>query len=178
MTESTYRFSQRADNYIKYRPRYPAAVLELLKAECQLTETHIIADIGSGMGILSELFLKNGNPVFGVEPDPAMRAGGGFYLKDYPGFTSVAATAEVTTLPDHAVDFVTAGQAFHWFDPEQARREFGRILSNGPALEPGDPFYETMLAALKEIFQAHQVHGTVIIDHDTWVVYGQLPVKI
>lgn len=128
MTKAHYQFSQRVDHYIKYRPRYPAAVLDLLKAECRLTGAHVIADIGSGTGILSELFLKNGNTVFGVEPDPAMRAGGDYALRDFANFTSVAATAEATTLADRGVDFVTAGQAFHWFDLQQARREFGRIL--------------------------------------------------
>ena len=74
MKESSHRFSQRVDNYIKYRPRYPKAILDLLKAECQLMSNHTIADIGSGTGILSELFLKNGNRVYGVEPDLWSRA--------------------------------------------------------------------------------------------------------
>ena len=33
-----------------------------------------------------------------------------------------------TTLPDASVDFVVAGQAFHWFDPPKSRKEFARIL--------------------------------------------------
>jgi SAM-dependent methyltransferase len=124
-----YRYSQRVDNYIKYRPRYPAAVLELLINECGLNRGHLVADIGSGTGILSELFLQNGNRVFGVEPDPDMRAGGEYYLQAYDNFTTVAATAEATGLPAGKVDFVTAGQAFHWFDLQKARREFSRILA-------------------------------------------------
>ncbi|MEQ1353948.1 MAG: methyltransferase domain-containing protein, partial [Candidatus Acidiferrum sp.] len=46
----------------------------------------------------------------------------------YPRFTSVNASAEATTLPSASVDFITAGQAFHWFAPEPTRREFARIL--------------------------------------------------
>ena len=46
----------------------------------------------------------------------------------YPGFTSIDAPAEATTLPDQSVDFITAGQAFHWFDQARARTEFARIL--------------------------------------------------
>ncbi len=126
--DAPYRISQRVDNYIHYRPHYPQAILDLLKEECDLASTHAIADIGSGTGTLSRLFLENSNPVFGVEPDPDMRAGAEHTLRDYPNFTSVAATAEATTLADRGVDFVTAGQAFHWFDLQQARREFGRIL--------------------------------------------------
>lgn len=129
MTVPAYRFSQRVDNYIKYRSRYPEAILHRLKVECQLQLTYTIADIGSGTGILSELFLKNGTPVLGLEPDPQMRAGGEYYLRDFVNFTSIAATAEATTLPDQSVDFVTAGQAFHWFDLKPTRHEFARILA-------------------------------------------------
>jgi SAM-dependent methyltransferase len=57
-----------------------------------------------------------------------MRAAAEWLLQGYPRFTSIAATAEATSLADHSVDVVTAGQAFHWFDREQARREFLRIL--------------------------------------------------
>jgi len=122
------RFSNRADNYAKYRPGYPADVIEVLKAECGLNENSLIADIGSGTGILSELFLKNGNSVFAVEPNAAMRKTGEDLLKEYPKFVSIDATAEATTLPGGSVDFVTAAQAFHWFDQTKAKREFTRIL--------------------------------------------------
>ena len=64
------------ENYIKYRPGYPSAVIDTLASECGLTEKSIVADIGSGTGILSELFLKHGNPVFGVEPNREMREAG------------------------------------------------------------------------------------------------------
>lgn len=113
---------------MKYRPGYPTAVIGDLRSECGLSHSSTIADIGSGTGLLSRLFLDNGNRVFGVEPNREMREAGEKYLSGYPNFTSIAATAEETTLPDSSVDFVTAGQAFHWFEPEEARREFGRIL--------------------------------------------------
>ncbi|HZS04687.1 MAG TPA: class I SAM-dependent methyltransferase [Blastocatellia bacterium] len=128
MTDSTHRFSSRVDNYIKYRPTYPPAIIETLREECGLKPASVIADIGSGTGILTELFLRNGNPVFGVEPNPEMREAGERLLSGYSNFVSVTGTAEATTLPDHSVDLVTAGQAFHWFDRAKARVEFARIL--------------------------------------------------
>lgn len=88
----------------------------------------MIADIGSGTGFFADLFLKNGNPVIGVEPNPDMRAAGAKVMASYPGFSSVSGAAEATTLPDRSVDFVTAAQAFHWFNRELARAEFVRIL--------------------------------------------------
>src|SRR5712692_6490280 len=108
------RFSNRAADYVRYRPGYPAAVLSVLRTECGLRPGHVIADIGSGTGFLSELFLKNGNRVYGVEPNEAMRQAGGEYLAAYDGFSSIDGSAESTTLDDGSVDFVTAGQAFHW----------------------------------------------------------------
>ena len=124
----TERFSQRVEHYVKYRPGYPEAVLACLREHCGLTANSVIADIGSGTGFLAELFLKNGNRVFGVEPNAEMRAAGEAFLKKYEGFTSMAGSAEATGLEDGSVDFVAAGQAFHWFDRSRARREFERIL--------------------------------------------------
>jgi SAM-dependent methyltransferase len=131
MEQGRPRFSVRVENYIKYRPRYPQAVLDLLRQECQLAPEAVVADMGSGTGLLTELFLKNGNRVFAIEPDPAMRAAAEWLLRGYPGFTSIAATAEATTLADHSIDLLSAGQAFHWFDLERAREEFQRILVPG-----------------------------------------------
>jgi SAM-dependent methyltransferase len=128
MLNSTERFSSRVENYIKYRPGYPEAVTDLLRKECQLTNASVIADIGSGTGILTELLLKNHNTVFGVEPNQEMRGAAEKLLSSYPQFHSVAATAEATTLPEKGIDQITAGQAFHWFDCGKARQEFLRIL--------------------------------------------------
>ncbi len=131
MLDPTKRFSNRVENYLKYRPSYPPEIIPLLESECGLTAESIIADVGSGTGLLTEPFLKNGNPVFGIEPNLEMRAAGEKVLAKYPKFTSVDAVAEATTLPDHSVGFVVAGQAFHWFDRAKTREEFVRILEPG-----------------------------------------------
>ena len=129
--DSTQRFSSRVDNYVRYRPGYPPEVLELLRTECGLSPSSIVADIASGTGILTRMLLENGNRVFGVEPNPEMRRAGEQFLTRYPGFTSVAGSAEATMLDDHSVDIITAAQAAHWFERERARREFVRILVPG-----------------------------------------------
>jgi SAM-dependent methyltransferase len=127
-TDAKQRFSNRVADYVRYRPGYPAEVLTLLRAECAVRSGHVIADIGSGTGFLSECFLKNGSRVYGVEPNEAMRLAGEDYLASYDAFVSVNGSAEATTLDNASVDFVTAGQSFHWFEPNAARREFARIL--------------------------------------------------
>jgi SAM-dependent methyltransferase len=128
VSQATERFSSRVANYIKYRPGYPPAIVDLLIAECGLTPQSVIADIGSGTGKLTELFLANGYKVFGVEPNAAMREAGEDLLRNFPRFESVNGSAEGTTLPANSVDIVTAGQAFHWFDPYRAKVECTRIL--------------------------------------------------
>ena len=129
--DSVKRFDTRVENYAKYRPNYPPETIELLKTDCGLTQESVVADIGSGTGIFSELFLKNGNQVFGVEPNATMRSTAEQLLKSYSRFVSIDGSAESTGLPDNSVDFVVAAQAFHWFDREKARLEFTRILKPG-----------------------------------------------
>lgn len=131
MLDSIRRFSTRVENYIKYRPGYPPDVLDLLKEKCGLTSASTVADIGSGTGILTKLFLRNGNKVFAVEPNSAMREAAERLLGRHVNFTSVSGTAESTTLKKQSVDIITSGQAFHWFDRERARQEFVRILNPG-----------------------------------------------
>jgi SAM-dependent methyltransferase len=131
MSGSVNRFTSRVKTYAKYRPGYPAEIVELLRRECGLTPHSIVADIGSGTGKLTELFLANGNVVFGVEPNASMREVAENIFKDQPNFRSVDASAESTTLPDVSVDVITAGQAFHWFDAARTRDEWVRILKPG-----------------------------------------------
>ena len=131
MSDTVARFSNRVANYVKYRPGYPSDVLDHLKAKTGLTGASIIADIGSGTGFSAKPFLENGNTVYGVEPNAAMRDAAEEYLKAFPNFISHDGTAENTNLDDASIDFVTAAQAFHWFDAEKTRTEFGRILRPG-----------------------------------------------
>ena len=116
MMDPTGRFSDRVAAYARHRPAYPVDTIDLLKSECGLRQDHRVADIGSGTGQLSKLFLAAGCSVVGVEPDPKMRQAGAHMLKHYPRFKSINGRAESTTLANHSVDFITAGQAFHWFD--------------------------------------------------------------
>lgn len=128
MTLSTTRFTDRVENYIKYRPSYPAEVIEYLKSVGILRSDSVIADIGSGTGISAVLFLKNSNTVFGVEPNDAMREAAEKLLSGYSNYKSINASAENTTLPDNSIDLILCAQAFHWFDISKVKIEFKRIL--------------------------------------------------
>jgi len=122
------RFSSRVENYIKYRPKYPQKIISFLEKNKILLKDSIIADIGSGTGILSELFLKNGNKVHGIEPNTEMRLAAERLLEKYPNFVSINGSAEETGLNKNSIDIVITGQAFHWFDQEKARIEFLHVL--------------------------------------------------
>ncbi len=130
MSDTIERFSNRVENYVKYRPNYPKEVLDLFVSEMNLQTSSVIADVGSGTGISARVFLENGSTVFGVEPNALMRAAAEKFLTDFSKFKSVNGTAENTTLADKSVDSVVSAQAFHWFDRAKTRKEFRRILKN------------------------------------------------
>ncbi len=252
MSDPTKRFSDRVEDYVRYRPRYPAEVIASLVGCCGLASGWTVADVGSGTGILSEMFLRLGCRVFGVEPNPEMRSRGERVLAHYPRFTSVDGRAEATGMADGSVDLVTAGQAFHWFDRAATRAEFARVLRPGGwvalvwnkrrktgtplavgyetllldyaldyrsvdhdnvtdrviadffhpspvemrsfenhrtldhaglegylrsasyAPPPGHPSHLPMLAALRALFDALEVGGTVVLEYDTVLYFGRL----
>ncbi len=127
MVKSTERFSSRVDNYVRYRPSYPPAAIELLQRRCGLNRRAVVADLGSGTGILTRLLLPCAAQVLAVEPNAPMRAAAEAALAGEPSFVSVPGTAEATTLAAASVDLVVAGQAFHWFKAPAARAEALRI---------------------------------------------------
>ena len=128
----THRFDKRAALYSKYRPGYPKEILDILGSEIGFSRDATVADIGSGTGLLSKLFLQNGNTVYGVEPNDEMRSHAEQTLSTFPGFISIRGRAESSTLKDASIDLITVGQALHWFDRDPTIREFARILkTNG-----------------------------------------------
>jgi ubiquinone/menaquinone biosynthesis C-methylase UbiE len=127
----TTRFTDRVENYVKYRPGYPDALREALVRDVGLSAGSRVADIGSGTGISTDLLRQIGCEVYAIEPNAAMRGAAESRFAHDPHVHSIDGRAEATTLPDASMDTVTAGQSFHWFDREAARREFARILKPG-----------------------------------------------
>jgi len=136
MPDHTQRFTGRAEDYDRYRQRYPTdGILDRLRNWCGLTPAWRVADIGAGTGMLAEIFLANGNPVVAIEPNEDMRR----YMQTRLAPTHmqagqlrvIDATAESTTLPEGSVELVGVGRALHWFDRDRAAAEFRRILVPG-----------------------------------------------
>jgi ubiquinone/menaquinone biosynthesis C-methylase UbiE len=132
--KTTELFSNRVNDYIRYRPHYPPEIISFLRNQIGLNQDSIIADIGSGTGISSEIFLQNKNKVYAIEPNNEMRKAAEEAFKGNQNFISINATAEATSLLDNSVDLIVAGQAFHWFDKAKAKKEFQRIARPGAYL--------------------------------------------
>ncbi|MCZ4243553.1 class I SAM-dependent methyltransferase [Pedobacter punctiformis] len=128
---STTRFSKRSNDYQKYRPSYPEAVVTYLEQTIGLNKDSKIADIGSGTGIFSALLLKHGYALKGIEPNEDMRLHAENRLSHYDYFESVDGTAEETGLDNQSIDLITAAQSFHWFDIPRVKEEFYRIAKPG-----------------------------------------------
>jgi SAM-dependent methyltransferase len=126
--DPTRRFTGRVADYARYRPSYPPQLLQLLREELALRPDHVVADVGSGTGIVTELFLANGNRVFAVEPNRAMAEEAVRRLGGHPLFRDMDGRAEATGLEPGQVDVIVVAQAFHWFDAARTREEFRRIL--------------------------------------------------
>lgn len=124
------RFSNRIENYIKYRPGYPDEVISCLNDECSLSQNAVVAAIGPGMGIFTALLLKRGYTVYAVEPNAAMEPAAVLQLSGNEKFIPVTASAEATTLTEKSINLIVCAQAFHWFNNGNIHREFKRILKD------------------------------------------------
>jgi SAM-dependent methyltransferase len=181
MSDSVSRFSDRVAAYVKYRPDYQREIVAFLAEAIGLTPEWTIADVGCGPGISSKIFLENGNRVYGVEPNEAMRDAATEYLAGFDKFTMTGGRSDATGLPRASVEMVVAAQAFHWFDREPTRLEFARILKAGGnivliwnlRLEEATPFlveYEELIRRFSPDYVA--VRHNNITDDDVAAFLG------
>ena len=174
MKAPTKRFSDRVENYVKYRPSYPVEILSALKANCGLNENSIVADIGSGTGILTGLLLKSGCRIYAVEPNNAMRQIADNNFETNARYHSVDGSAECTNLKDNSIDLITAAQAFHWFKMNEAKREFLRILKKEAWValiwnqrKKDSPFLQAYDKLLRDYAPEYQTANHRNIDNET-----------
>jgi SAM-dependent methyltransferase len=148
----TRRFSDRAQDYARYRPGYPPAAVEAILDGLGASAALTVADVGAGTGIFSRLLAQHGARVFAVEPNAAMRGA----AAAHPRVTWVDGRGEATGLDAGSCDLVTVAHAFHWFDADAALRELQRVLRAGGRLailwnrrSRSDPFTLGYRAALE-----------------------------
>jgi SAM-dependent methyltransferase len=163
----TGRFSNRADDYVRFRPSYPAEAIDALVAGLPGPEGLLAVDVGAGTGISSRLLAERGVRVTAVEPNRAMREA----AAPHPGVIWVDGTAEALPVADGAADLVLAAQAFHWFRAEESLREMARVTRPGGRLallwnvrSEKDPFmagYESAILATGADPKVMQMHADV-----------------
>jgi ubiquinone/menaquinone biosynthesis C-methylase UbiE len=118
------RFSERAADYVKYRPSYPGVAIDKILEGLESPPQLVAADVGAGTGISSRLLAEREVRVLAIEPNAEMRQA----AKPHQLVDLRDVTAEATGLPDASVDLVTCFQSFHWFQPQPTLQEFHRIL--------------------------------------------------
>jgi len=118
------RFSDRAADYVRYRPAYPAEAVDAILDGLGPPERLVAADVGAGTGISARLLGARGVRVIAVEPGEGMRRA----ADPHPNVAWVAGRAEATGLGSQAVDLVLCAQSFHWFQRATTLSEFARIL--------------------------------------------------
>jgi len=122
------RYSEKAVTYARCRWDYAAEAIQALVTECGLSEHSIVADIGSGTGMVTRHLVDRVQTVFAVEPNADMRNLATEALHAHGSYQSVSGFSDATTLPDNCVQMITVGRALHWFPAESTRAEFSRIL--------------------------------------------------
>lgn len=116
-----------ADAYERARPGYPADAVAWLTGDRPAR----VLDLGAGTGKLTRSLVAAGHDVVAVDPSEGMLAQLRTVL---PSVDARAGSAEALPLEDASVDVVTAGQAYHWFDPAVALPEIARVLRPGGRL--------------------------------------------
>ncbi|HEY5589563.1 MAG TPA: class I SAM-dependent methyltransferase [Paludibacter sp.] len=123
-------FKYKSSNYEQYRPNYPTSLVAFFKEQKLLKKTDLVAEFGCGTGKLTNLLLKNGNFVYGVEQDEEMQDFLSERFSANHNFCLVKKTAENSGLAKKEFDLIIAAQSFHLFNPIKAKEEFYRILKN------------------------------------------------
>ena len=162
-------FAGKAERYARYRTDYPREMIEAALNAVHLAKSDVVADVGSGTGMLARWILERGNRVLGVEPDAGMRSfAERQFASEARDFVGVQGSAEETNLPDFSVDVIVVGNAFHYFDPVRARAEAMRILRRpGRALIAGHASAHEPNAFMK----AYSRFLEGIADRETWTFH-------
>lgn len=152
-------FAAGADAYERGRPTYATESIDRLVAELGIEPGKRVLDLAAGTGKLTRQIAPAGAEIVAVEPIDEMRAR---LVASMPGIEAIAGTAEDIPLPNHSVDAVVVGQAFHWFDGIRAVSEIRRVLKPGGAVgmiwqarDPSLPWVQRLDELIDRIDDGH-----------------------
>ncbi|MGH9115186.1 MAG: class I SAM-dependent methyltransferase, partial [Acidimicrobiales bacterium] len=122
---------EEATRYERGRPEYPPALTGVLVERLSLQGGARVVDVAAGTGKLTRVLTLSPASVTAVEPRPGMRAQLHHHV---PSAAVLAGIAEALPIRTGAADAVTVGQAFHWFQVDDASHELRRVLRPGGRL--------------------------------------------
>lgn len=172
LSDPVKRFTQRAGDYARFRPTYPAGAIDAILDGLGDPGSILAADIGAGTGIASVLLAERGCAVHAVEPNEPMRA----KASPHERVTWHGGTGEATGLGDDSVSLVLCAQAFHWLDPARAMDEFARILQPGGKVVLMWNIHDVRLASMAR-------YRDIILNHATqpprspWASPQEMPLE-
>jgi SAM-dependent methyltransferase len=121
-------YTDKVSAYARYRWEYAPEAVNAFALRCGLSIEWVVADIGSGTGMVAQHLVDRVGTLYCVEPNAAMRQVATASLGIHASYREVAASSDQTTLTDGSVDLITVGRALHWFPAESTKKEFRRIL--------------------------------------------------
>lgn len=124
-------FNRGGDAYERGRPEFPKDAIDFLVEALAVGSSSRVIDLGAGTGKLTRALVPSGARLTAVEPVEGMRKKFASFL---PGVEVFKGTAESMPLPEGSADAVVVGQAFHWFQGEEALQEIHRVLKPGGKL--------------------------------------------
>jgi SAM-dependent methyltransferase len=130
LAESGYALPGFAADYDRYRPKPPAALLELLPPLAGVRRPRLVVDLGSGTGLSTRFWADAADEVAGVEANEAMREFAEL-ATDAPNVRYFGSSAYDTELPNGCADLVTAAQSLQWMDLGRVLPEVARVLRPG-----------------------------------------------
>jgi SAM-dependent methyltransferase len=130
LRDTVQRFSDRASDYVKYRPSYPPGAIDAVLESLGRPEGLLAADVGAGTGISARLLGDRGVRVIALEPGEGMRGA----ADPHPQVMWLSGKAEATGLRSEIFDLALGAQSFHWFRTSEALPEIARILRPGGRL--------------------------------------------
>src|SRR5882757_6731566 len=130
MVERALSFGAVAEGYERFRPGYPAELLELVMAYAG-GPIRTALEFGAGTGKATRVFARGGIAVTATEPDAAMLA----EMRKWVPTNVTTVQAAFEDLPlDSSYELVYSAAALHWTNPE------GRWARMAALVRPGGVF--------------------------------------
>ncbi|HAS46943.1 MAG TPA: SAM-dependent methyltransferase [Microscillaceae bacterium] len=153
-------FSKQASLYARYRPVYPQALYDFLLQ--QVSNKTTVWDCATGNGQVAKILAQYFEQVIATDASKAQID----HAVQLPNIEYHVATAEDSGLANNSVDFITVGQAAHWFRLSRFYEEVQRVAKPGAMLAIwgyGLGYFETKVGNAARLNQMIQHFYTQVV---------------